>query len=569
MNLTPFRYITTPIYYVNDRPHLGHLYTSVAGDILARFYKLLGYRVKFVTGTDEHGAKVAQAAQNKDTSPLDYVNTMAGAFQDLIHVAHVQADDFIRTTQDRHHHAATALWAHLEKTGAIYLDHYAGWYAIRDEAYYDEAELSDGPHGKTAPTGALVEWVQEPCYFFRLSQFQKPLLDYYQDNPDAIGPDSRRNEVLSFLNSGLRDLAVSRSKITWGIGVPGSDHVMYVWVDALTNYLTALGYPKTDGQEFQGYWGQSIHLMGKDILRFHAVYWPALLMAAGLHPPKRLFAHGWWMSEGQKMSKSLGNVIDPFALIDRYGVDRVRYFLFRHVRFGQDGDFTKELFEQRCTHELADGLGNLVHRVLSFIQNRLGGVMPAWSEQEDLQVAVVQDSKYASIHAGAKDIRHWASGHAKDWIQLIEAQNIYAYIESLYAGITKGNAYMAELAPWVLLKAANVGDTEAAQAMNHGLYALVCFLRDLAIALWPVMPSTAQSMWSQLGLDGAHGDLAVSAQQNLALDARVMAPGKEVGVRVADYDGLVAEGAVFFELGQPLTWSTPLPIPTPLFTKDI
>ncbi len=503
MNVLPFRYITTPIYYVNDRPHLGHLYTSVAGDILARFYKLLGYGVKFVTGTDEHGAKVDQAARNQGVSPQDYVNSMAKAFQDLIHAAHVQADDFIRTTQDRHHRAATALWDRLEKTGAIYLDHYAGWYAIRDEAYYDESELTDGPDGKMAPTGAPVEWVQEPCYFFRLSQFQNPLLDYYHDHPEAIGPDSRYNEVVSFLNSGLRDLAVSRSKMTWGIPIPGSNHVMYVWVDALTNYLTGLGYPDTDCPEFETYWKESIHLMGKDILRFHAVYWPALLMAAGLTPPKRLFAHGWWMSEGQKMSKSLGNVIDPFALMDQYGVDRVRYFLFRHVRFGQDGDFSKELFQQRCNHELADGLGNLVHRVLSFIQNRLGCVMPVCSE-----IAVPLDSKYGAVHAGAETLGHWASEQLQWWIQMIEEQNIYGYLESVYSGITKGNAYMAELAPWALLKLANSGDTAAAQAMHHGLYALVSFLRDLAIALWPVIPSTAQSMWTQLGLQGAIQDSA-------------------------------------------------------------
>jgi methionyl-tRNA synthetase len=502
MNPTPFRYITTPIYYVNDRPHLGHLYTSVAGDILARFYKLWGYRVKFVTGTDEHGSKVEQAARAQNVPPQAYVDSMASAFQDLIHVAHVQADDFVRTTEQRHHDAARALWDRLEQTGAIYLDHYAGWYATRDEAYYDESELTDGPNGKMAPTGAPVEWVQEPCYFFRLSQFQTPLLDYYQANPDAIGPDSRRNEIVSFLNSGLRDLAVSRSKMTWGIGIPGSDHVMYVWVDALTNYLTALGYPNTDCGEFQDHWKESIHLMGKDILRFHGVYWPALLMAAGLTPPKRLFAHGWWMSEGQKMSKSLGNVIDPFALIDGYGVDRVRYFLFRHVRFGQDGDFSKELFEQRCNHELADGLGNLVHRVLSFIQNRLGGVMPVWSDGAPV------DSQYGSLHKGAETLAHWASEQSKGWIHMMEEQNIYAYLESLYSGIGQGNAYMAELAPWALLKLAASGDKPAEYAMHHGLYALVCFLRDLAMALWPVTPSTAEAMWKQLGLQGTIQDLA-------------------------------------------------------------
>jgi methionyl-tRNA synthetase len=557
----PFRYITTPIYYVNDRPHLGHLYTSVAGDILARFYKLLGHRVKFVTGTDEHGAKVDQAARQQGLLPQEYVDVMVKAFQDLIQVAHVQTDDFIRTTEKRHHRAATALWNRLEQTGAIYLDHYAGWYAIRDEAYYDESELTDGPNGKIAPTGAPVEWVQEPCYFFRLSQFQQPLLDYYRDHPESIGPDSRYNEVVSFLNSGLRDLAVSRSKMTWGIGIPGSDHVMYVWVDALTNYLTALGYPDSNGPEFQDHWKESIHLMGKDILRFHAVYWPALLMAAGLMPPKRLFAHGWWMSEGQKMSKSLGNVIDPFALIDQYGVDRVRYFLFRHVRFGQDGDFSKELFQQRCNHELADGLGNLVHRVLSFIQNRLDRVMPVWSG------GALADSEYSCLHRGADVIRGWASEQSSGWIHHMEEQNIYAYLESVYSGITKGNAYMAELAPWALLKLAHSGDMAAEQAMRHGLYALVSFLRDVAIALWPVIPATAQSIWTQLGLPGAIQDLTGDG-----VESRHGADGgSERSGNVPNIEnGATAklDTGVFSRLGADLLIDC-IGQPTPLFSKDV
>jgi methionyl-tRNA synthetase len=310
-------------------------------------------------------------------------------------------------------------------------------------------------------------------------------MQYYQNNPDAIGPHSRRNEVLSFLQSGLHDLAVSRSKITWGIPVPGSTHVMYVWVDALTNYLTALGYPDTDSTEFQNHWPASTHLMGKDILRFHAVYWPALLMAAGLQPPKRLFAHGWWMSEGQKMSKSIGNVIDPFALISEYGVDRVRYFLFRHVRFGQDGDFSMALFHQRCDHELADGLGNLAHRVLSFIQNRLDGVLPQWYLD--------------SANDGAVETLHWAANHYPLWRTWMDEQNIYAYLESIYSGIQKGNAYMADLAPWTLLKS---NDPMDHQVMASGLYALVSLLRDLAMALWPIIPSTAESLWTQVGMPG-------------------------------------------------------------------
>jgi methionyl-tRNA synthetase len=600
-----FHYLTTPIYYVNDRPHLGHLYTSVAGDILARFYRLSGEHVKFVTGTDEHGAKVEQAARDKGVETLAYVDDMAGAFQQLIDTAHIQADDFVRTTQERHHKAATALWNRLEKSGAIYLGEYAGWYAVRDEAYYDASELMDTPEGKKAPTGAAVEWVQEACYFFRLSQWQQPLMDYYEEHQDAIGPESRRNEVLSFLKGGLRDLAVSRSKITWGIPIPGSSHVMYVWVDALTNYLTVLGYPDEESFCFQGYWPTCTHLMGKDILRFHAVYWPALLMAAGLQPPKRLFAHGWWMSEGQKMSKSLGNVMDPFALIGQYGADKVRYFLFRHVRFGQDGDFSKELFEQKCAHELADGLGNLAHRVLSFIQSRLDGLVPKWNPQQwqelsqqehpqkhresrfdcpgNMDILAQESPQYpqsseqdflhsvrcAPAQKSAKGMLHWGRTQYPMWRTWMDQQNIYAYLESIYSGIQKGNAYMAELAPWALLKLAKTGDPTAQYTMDQGLHALVSFLRDMAVALWPIMPDTAESLWKQVGMPGSIADHAVPGLGLIGpLDGteRGLGTVSEVVSQAKNLEKNVHHG---LGLGELMSCSTPLPNPKALFAKEI
>ena len=601
-----FHYITTPIYYVNDRPHLGHVYTSLAGDILARFYRLCGDHVKFVTGTDEHGGKVAAAAEKKGVTPQDYVDCMAGAFRQLIDVGNIQIDDFVRTTESRHHRAASALWARLEARDQIYLGQYSGWYAVRDEAYYDASELIDTPDGKRAPTGAPVEWVQEDCYFFRLSQWAQPLIDYYEANPQAIGPESRRNEVLSFLKTGLRDLAVSRSKLTWGIPIVNTasgtsavatnplgdvcvdtgagdlkescvaeragahvgsqnittQHVMYVWVDALTNYLTVLGYPDTENPDFANYWPQATHLMGKDIVRFHAVYWPALLMAAGLVPPKRVFAHGWWMSEGQKMSKTLGNVIDPFALIRDYGVDRVRYFLFRHVRFGQDGDFSKALFDQRCSQELADGLGNLAHRVLSFIANRLDGFIPAYHAQPN----------DGQSNDGALGLMQWASDQYPLWREFLDHQNIYAYLESLYTGIQKGNGYMAQLAPWNLLKLANAGDAGARVAMNNGLHGLVCFLRDLAIALWPVMPETAESLWAQVGMSGTIAQRAVPGKGLLdkgLLDKGLLdlqGPGAWVDESVGGTEAGPQDGALVF---WSLDCTKPLPAPRPLFAKDL
>ncbi len=321
-------YITTPIYYVNDKPHIGHAYTSLACDMIARFKHLDGYNVKFLTGTDEHGQKIEKAAAANGVSPQEFVDEVSSSFRELAKALDLTNDDFIRTTEPRHKQAAQHLWNQLVASGNIYLGEYAGWYAIRDEAFYQEDELVNGK----APTGAEVEWVKESSYFFKLSAWEEPLLEYYAKHPEAIQPESRRNEVLRFIEGGLKDLSISRTTLKWGIPVPGDpDHVMYVWLDALTNYLSALGYPKND---YQQYWDQAVHVVGKDIIRFHSVYWPAFLMAAGLTPPKTVFAHGWWTVEGEKMSKSLGNVIDPIEMINTYGADAFRYFLLRDLSFG-------------------------------------------------------------------------------------------------------------------------------------------------------------------------------------------------------------------------------------------
>ncbi|MFQ5959591.1 MAG: class I tRNA ligase family protein, partial [Alphaproteobacteria bacterium] len=355
-------YVTTPIYYVNDSPHIGHAYTSLACDALARFMRLDGREVKFLTGTDEHGQKVEKAATAAAESPQAFVDRMSRQFSDLSTPMAFTNDDFIRTTEARHVASVQQLWRELVKRDEIYLDKYAGWYSVRDEAFYAESELVDGK----APTGAPVEWVEEPSYFFRLSAWQERLLAFYDANPGFVGPETRRNEVVSFVKGGLTDLSVSRTSFRWGVPVPDDpDHVMYVWIDALTNYITAVGYPDTAHAEYRRFWPADLHMVGKDILRFHAVYWPAFLMAAELDPPRRVFAHGWWTNEGQKISKSLGNIIDPLALVARYGLDQVRYFLLREVPFGNDGDFSHRAMVSRMNDDLANDFGNLVQRVLS------------------------------------------------------------------------------------------------------------------------------------------------------------------------------------------------------------
>ncbi len=371
-------YLTTPIYYVNDAPHIGHAYTTLACDVLARFMRLDGRDVMFLTGTDEHGQKVEKSAAVAGMAPKDFTDMVSQNFRDLSRAMNISHDDFIRTTEPRHIRACQALWQRLLKNDQIYLGKYTGWYAVRDEAYYAEDELTTSASGKKiAPSGAQAEWVEEPSYFFRLSQWQEPLLKFYADDPDFIAPETRRNEVMSFVRSGLRDLSVSRTSFKWGVPVPNDPgHIMYVWLDALTNYITAAGYPDVDSVTYRRFWPADLHMVGKDILRFHAVYWPAFLMAADLAPPRRVFAHGWWTNEGQKISKSLGNVIDPLKLIEQYGLDPVRYFLLREIPFGNDGDFSRRAIVNRINGDLANDFGNLAQRVLSMINKNCGAAVP-------------------------------------------------------------------------------------------------------------------------------------------------------------------------------------------------
>jgi methionyl-tRNA synthetase len=468
-----YYYITTPIYYVNAKPHIGTAYTTVAADTLARFMRLDGYQVHFLTGTDEHGQKVQKSAEDQGIPPQNFVDTMSENFRKLSKAFHFTENDFIRTTEPRHQKGAQHLWNTLVEKGHIYEDIYAGWYALRDEAFYHESELMDG----LAPTGAPVEWVEESCYFFRLSAFQEELLAFYENHSQFILPLSRRNEVISFVQRGLKDLCVSRSTFTWGIPVPGNPgHVMYVWIDALANYITALGYPEST-DDMKNFWPQAIHLVGKDILRFHCVYWPAFLMAVGLPLPQRIFAHGWWTNEGQKISKSLGNVIDPFEVVEEYGVDSIRYFMIREIPFGQDGDFSKSQLIQRMNTDLANSLGNLVQRVLSFINKNTQGKIPSPGifEREDIHLQSLASQTYIHMQEQAQQ------------------QSLHKMTETLWQFIGECNRYVDQMAPWVLRKTDE-------KRMNTVLYNLVESIRHIGILAQPIIPLGASSILDQLAI---------------------------------------------------------------------
>lgn len=475
--------MTTPIYYVNDSPHIGHAYTTLACDVLARFKRLDGFDVKFLTGTDEHGQKVEKSALAAGVDPKDFTDKVSKNFRDLAGLMNFSHDDFIRTTEERHKKSVQDLWNKLLDKGEIYLDSYAGWYAVRDEAFYGEAELTDDSDGKkTAPSGAEVEWVEEPSYFFKLSAWGNKLLEFYDENPNFIAPESRRNEVLSFVKGGLRDLSISRTTFEWGVPVPDDDkHIMYVWLDALTNYITGVGYPNTNSGEYATYWPCDLHMVGKDILRFHAVYWPAFLLAAGLDVPKRIFAHGWWTNEGEKISKSLGNVIDPVDLVDRYGLDQVRYFLLREVPFGNDGDFSHQAMVNRMNGELSNDLGNLAQRVLSMVAKNCGGVVPQHGEFTDEDLALL--------------------GATEDIIEklrcALDLQLFHKALEIIWVVIRAANVYVDYQAPWKLKK-------ENPNRMATVLYVLSETIRRIALVLQPFMPDTMSLMLEQVAVSTNH-----------------------------------------------------------------
>jgi methionyl-tRNA synthetase len=485
---------------VNDAPHIGHAYTSLACDVLARFNRLDGKQVMFLTGTDEHGQKVEKAAQAAGIPPKAFVDKVSQNFRDLCRTMNFSNDDFIRTTEKRHVKSVQALWQRLVEKGEIYLGKYAGWYAVSDEAFYGEDELTIRDGKRYGPSGKEVEWVEEPSYFFRLSAWRDRLLKFYDDNPDFIAPDTRRNEVISFVSGELRDLSVSRTTFKWGIPVPNDPaHIMYVWIDALTNYITAAGYPDTASASFKTFW-PGMHMVGKDILRFHAVYWPAFLMAADLAPPRRVFAHGWWTIEGQKMSKSLGNAIDPVTLVAKYGLDQLRYFLLREVTFGQDGDFSQAAMVRRVNTDLANDLGNLAQRTLSFIQKNCGGRLPAPGSLVETDEALLRQ-----VRALLPEVR-----------RLLEVQAFNRALEMIWLCVGEANRYIDAQAPWTLRK------TDS-QRMATVLYVLAEAIRRLALLLQPFMPEAMARMLDQLGV-AAEARSFASYEQALGADTALPAP---------------------------------------------
>ena len=472
-------YITTAIHYPNGRPHIGHAYEMIAADAIARFQRQAGRDVRFQTGTDEHGLKMAQTARTRGVEVRAFADEMSSHFSEMADALNISYDRFIRTVEPAHYAASQAIWRAMRDKGDLYLDRYEGWYSVRDEAFYDEKELIDGEGGqRLSPQGTPVEWTAEETWFFRLSNYQQPLLDFYAANPDFIRPETRRNEVMRFVEGGLSDLSVSRTSFDWGVPVPDSPgHVMYVWVDALTNYLTGAGYPD-DSEAMARFWPADLHLIGKDITRFHTVYWPAFLMSANLPIPKQVFAHGFVLHRGEKMSKSVGNVVSPDELTQAFGVDAVRYFLLREVSFGQDGSYSAEAIVTRVNAELANSFGNLAQRTLSFIAKNLGGAFPDAGRSDPADAMLIEEIVVAC--AGLKTA----------FDDLMLSQGIEAWMRGVFAC----NQYIDAQAPWALRKT----DPERMHAV---LGTLVRAIRMLAIAILPVVPDAAAKVLDQIGAD--------------------------------------------------------------------
>ncbi|SFJ27272.1 methionine--tRNA ligase [Bradyrhizobium sp. Gha] len=496
-------YISTAIAYPNGVPHIGHAYEAISADVLARFARLDGKDVFFLTGTDEHGLKMVQTAQNEGLTPSALATRNAGRFKEMDERLNVSFDRFIRTTEEQHHRSSQEIWRRMEANGDIYADTYSGWYSVRDEAYYAEDETRLNDEGvRLGPQGTPVEWVEEKSYFFRLSAYQDKLLKLYSDQPDFVGPDSRKNEVMSFVKGGLRDLSISRTTFDWGVKVPGDeDHVMYVWVDALTNYLTGVGFPdETDGN--WRYWPADVHIIGKDIIRFHAVYWPAFLLSAGLPLPKRVYAHGFLFNRGEKMSKSVGNVVDPFNLADQYGVDQMRYFFLREVPFGQDGNYNHEAIVARINADLANDLGNLAQRSLSMIAKQLGGVLPEPGAFSD----------------GDKAILAMADGMVGASREAMATQQIHQWLNAVWAVVAEANRYFAGEAPWALAKTDPVRQKTV-------LYVTAEVVRQVAILAQPAMPGASSLLLDSLAIpEGERNFAMLGGDKRIAPGSTLPAP---------------------------------------------
>ena len=462
-------YITTPIYYPSAKPHMGHAYSSIVADFFARFKRISEHNVFFLTGTDEHGQKIQRAALEAKKDPLDFCNEISSNFKDLSAILNLSNDDFIRTTEKRHKMAVENLWNILEKKNEIYLSKYSGWYSVSDEAFYSENEIEDKDNFKVNKlSGSKVEWVEEESFFFKLSKWEKKLLEYYDKNPEFIRPESRRNEVISFVKGGLKDLSVSRKSITWGINVPSQkDHIIYVWLDALTNYLSALDYPNIDTDKYKNFWPASVHIIGKDILRFHAVYWPAFLLAANLPLPKTIYGHGWILSNEEKMSKSKGNILDPLEIIDKYGLDPLRFYLLKEVSFGNDGNISKEKLENCINSDLANNYGNLCQRVISFNEKNLNLEIPKNIKfnNEDLNLLNRFKENYSKIE------------------NAINKQDINFYMNFLMETLFAANKYFNDQEPWN-----KKNDTNR---LNTIIYVSLELIRKISILMYPIIPETS------------------------------------------------------------------------------
>ena len=473
-------YITTPIYYPSGKPHMGHAYSSIVADIFARFKRLEGYNVLFLTGTDEHGQKIQKEAKRNNKSPKLFCDELSEKFKDLTKTLNLSNNDFIRTTEQRHYKSVLEIWNRLVNSGDIYLDKYSGWYSVSDEAFYDEDEIEDKNGKKLSKmSGSTVEWIEEESYFFKLSAWTKKLLEHYKKNEDFILPSSRKNEVVSFVEKGLKDLSISRTSFTWGIPVPKDNkHVIYVWLDALTNYISALNFPDTNDQKYKNFWPADVHIIGKDILRFHAVFWPAFLLASKLPLPKRIFGHGWILSDEKKMSKSFGNILDPIEIINQYGIDQLRYYLIKEVSLGNDGSISMENLKNCINNDLANNYGNLCQRVFSFIKKNCNNKIP----------------KQGNINEMDKKLLDNLKKNLSNLITLMDNQNLNEYIKKIINFSFEANKYFNDSEPWTVKK----NDPER---MNAILNTIVQQIKNISILLSPIIPDSAKKVMNTMNLD--------------------------------------------------------------------
>ncbi len=489
-------YITTPIYYPSGKPHMGHAYSSIIADVIARYKRLEGYKVHFLTGTDEHGLKIQREAEKNKKETQVFCDELSKKFEELTKILNLSNNDFIRTTEKRHYKSVEDLWNKLVKSGDIYLDKYKGWYSVSDEAYYDVDEIQDDNGSKISKlSGSKVEWVEEESYFFKLSAWSKKLLEHYKSNPDFILPISRNNEVTKFVEKGLKDLSVSRTSFSWGIPVPKNNkHVVYVWLDALTNYLSALDYPDTSSKLYKNYWPADLHIIGKDILRFHAIYWPAFLMAANLPLPKRVFGHGWILSDDKKMSKSIGNILDPIEIIKDYGIDQLRYYLIKEVSLGNDGNVSLENLKKCINNDLANNYGNLCQRVFTFVKKNCSNKIP----------------KSENLDTNDKSLTNKVKNDVNKLTDLINKQDLNNYIKKVIEYSFDSNKFFNDSEPWSL-KNSDV------KKMNSVLFSIIEQIKNISILLLPIIPITANKTLDILNIKNEQRNIS-QINKNAAFD---------------------------------------------------